>query len=69
MSICTTVPKHLIYVLPFLHLKTGIQEPINIITSLHQKNYVTITINRSIVKYLSSTIILLITVHENLFYA
>jgi len=34
--------------------------------SLHRKNYVIITINRLIVKYLTITIIQLINVHENL---
>jgi len=69
MSICIAVPKHLIYILSFSDLKTGIQEPINIINSLHRKNYVIIAINRLIVKYLSITIIRLIIVHENLLYA
>jgi len=44
-------------------------KPINIIISLHRKNYVIITINRLIIKYLSITIIRLIIVHENLLYA
>jgi len=52
MSICIAVPKHLIYVLPFSRVNTGIQGPINIIISLHRKNYVIITINRLIVEYL-----------------
>ena len=49
MSICIAVPKHLIFVLPFSHVNTGIQGPINIIISLHRKNYVIITIDRLIV--------------------
>jgi len=60
MSICIAVPKHLMYILLFSHLKTGIQGPINIIISLHPKNYVIITINRLIVKYLTIMIIRLL---------
>jgi len=69
MSICIAVPKHLIYALPFSHLKTDIQGPINNIISLHRKKYVIIALNRLIVTYLSTTIIRLIIVHENLLYA
>jgi len=37
MSICIVVPKHVTRVLPFSHVNIGIQGPINITISLHQK--------------------------------
>jgi len=44
MSIsCIAVCSYLIYVVLVSHLKTAIQGPINIIISLHQKNYLIIT--------------------------
>ena len=67
MSIYIAIPKHLKHVLPFSHLKTAIQGPISVVISLHRKkNYLIITIDRLIVKYLTITIIRLIIVHENL---
>jgi len=38
MSInCIAFCNHLIYIVPVCHLKTGIQEPINVIICLHRK--------------------------------
>jgi len=40
LTSCTAVCSHLTYIVPVSHLKTGIQGPINIIISLHQKKII-----------------------------